>query len=855
MPAPSTAAALLLGILACLWLPVPPPLWALALGGALAVRLLALSAPSHARARAGVRMSGRLPSRMSGLVHAPSPRLRRLAGIAALGFLLAAVHALHALALRLPVSLQHSVQTLRGTVLELPQHDARRTRFVLEVDSDADMPQALRGRRVVLAWYDEFARAAPVAQAPGAAVAAVHNAESPRLRLRAGSRWQLRAKLRAPRGLRNPGGIDGEKHALMQRIAAVGYLRDADAARELAPPRGADAWRERMSARIAQAVPGPSSRFIRALALGDTRGLDDADWELLRATGLTHLIAISGFHVGLVAAAFALLARVLWWLRPRLGLRLPRPQACALAALFGAVLYAIAAGFALPTLRTVLMVAAVAWAVCARRGWRPVDALALATLALLLFDPLAVLGAGFWLSYAGVAWLLWCLPHTVPQTSGRWWRDFLSAQGVATVGLLPFTVALFGQASLLGPLVNLLAIPWWSLVVVPLTLLGTALDMLWAGAGGWAWRLAAAVFDPSWTLFAWLGASEAALWWLPEASAPALPLALLGALWLLLPRGVPGRGLALLLWLPLLWPDRQLPAHGSAELVVIDVGQGLAVAVRTARHTLLFDTGPAVPEGFDAGERAVVPALRALGAARLDALVLSHADNDHAGGAESVLRALPVARTLAPEDSGLAARVPALRHCRAGHAWRWDGVEFRFLHPTAYFPYLRNESSCVLRVQTREGVFLLTGDIGEVVERMLLRRAPASVRADVVLVAHHGSGSSSDPAFIAATRARLALISAGDGNRFRHPRPEVVQRWRRAGAEVAGTAEGGALRVRLDRHGQAQLRAERRLRPRLWDAAALRGEPQPPQPGRFGEAGSTAAGLAAAVGYPTGPHR
>jgi competence protein ComEC len=301
---------------------------------------------------------------------------------------------------------------------------------------------------------------------------------------------------------------------------------------------------------------------------------------------------------------------------------------------------------------------------------------------------------------------------------------------------------------------------------------------------------------------------------LPEAGWFALPLALVGAFWLLLPCGVPGKALAVLLWLPLLWPDRELPLKGEAQLTVIDVGQGLSVLVRTRHHALLYDAGPAVRDGFDAGERAVLPALHAMGVSSLDRAVISHGDNDHAGGFDAVRRGLPIGETRTPEGSPTVAK----QRCVAGQGWEWDGVRFRFLHPTPHFPYLGNEASCVLRIEAAHGAALLTGDIGEVVERMLLNRAAADLRADVVLAAHHGSGGSSDPAFIAATRARLALVSAGHGNRFGHPAPDVVARWRRAGAEVLNTADSGALQVWLAADGLG-VRERRVARLRLWDAA------------------------------------
>ena len=717
-------------------------------------------------------------------------------GAGLFGFAWVGLQATLVLSAQLPPAWEKRDLSIEGRIVNLPEAEARRTRFRFRVDDNASQPEPLRGKLLQLSWYDAYDATKP----------------GPRTQLHAGARWQLQLRVRAPRGLANPGGFDSERHALAQRLAATGYVRNPEISKQLAPPAGINAWREQMSTRIEAAVPSASSRYVRALALGDTQALANEDWEILRASGLTHLIAISGFHVGLVAGFFALCSAGLWRLFPAWARTVPRPQAAGFAALLGACGYAAVAGFALPTVRTVLMIAVVVLARLSRRPARIVDSLALALIAVLLFDPLSFLAAGFWLSFAGVAWLVWCLPQ-----SQHWAKGFLSAQGVATLGLLPLTVVLFGQASLAGPLANLLAIPWWSLVVVPLSLLGTGLEALHAGWGTGPWRAAAWCFDLIWPLFVAMAESRFALWWLPEARWYALPLALVGAFWVLLPRGVPGKGLALLLWLPLLWPDRELPAHGEVELLVIDVGQGLSVLVRTRGHALLYDTGPAVRDGFDAGERAVVPALRALGVARLDRVVVSHGDNDHAGGFAAVRSVIPIGQSSSPSGSPVVTDTP----CMVGQAWRWEGVDFRFLHPTPHFPYLGNEASCVLRIESAQGAVLLTGDIGEVVERALLRHDPGALRADVVLAPHHGSGGSSDPGFVAATGARLALVANGFGNRFGHPRAEVVARWQAHGAEVVETAESGAIRVWLGENG-LQVRERRPFRARLWDAARLR---------------------------------
>ncbi|WP_132999519.1 DNA internalization-related competence protein ComEC/Rec2 [Luteimonas arsenica] len=763
----AAAAALVAGALACLRLPSLPLAW-------LCVVLMA----------AGMAAWWRLRGRW------------RWAGALVAGFALCGLHAGASLGGQLPASQARGDFTVSGRVTGLPEVDAKRTRFQFRVDDDPALPDALRGARLRLSWYDnEWSDEA-----------------SRRYELQPGAEWRLQLRLRAPRGLRNPGGFDAERHAMAARIVATGYVREQATAEALQPARGIDAWRDRIARRIDESVPSGSARYVRALALGDTRGLEDVDWELLRATGLTHLIAISGFHVGLVAGFFALLGAALWRLFPALCILVPRPQAAAAVAFLGALGYAAVAGFALPTVRTVLMIAVAVAARLWRRPLRISESLALAAIAIVLVDPLALLSAGFWLSFGGVAWLLWCLP----QAGGRPLRDFLSAQWVATLGLLPMTAILFGQASLAGPFANLVAIPWWSLVVVPLSLLGTALEGLHTGWGGGAWRLAAAAFDLSWPLFERLGGSPLALAWLPEPPWFALPMALLAAFWLLLPRGVPGRSLALLLWLPLLWPDRQLPRHGEVELVMLDVGQGLSVLVRTAGHAALYDMGPATPDGFDAGERTVVPALHALGVRRLDILVASHADADHAGGLDAVRRRFPAPVVLAPEGAG----IEGASGCLAGSGWQRDGVSFRFLHPPLHFPYLRNESSCVLRIETAHGAVLLTGDIGEAIEERLAGRFAEDLPADVVLVPHHGSRHSSTAGFVAATSPRLALVSAGHGNRFGHPDAGAVARWERGGAEVLATPAGGAIRVRLAGQGVVA-GTERKRRPRFWDAVRM----------------------------------
>ena len=716
-------------------------------------------------------------------------RALRLCGAVLLGVACASLQGQAALAVQLPLQLSGQSAAFEGRVIGLPVVSPDAIRFELRVTAADGDAAPLVGKKLRLGWYIR-----PPQRLPS---------------IEPGSVWRLQARLRRPRGMVNPGGFDFERRALEQRLAATGYVVDPALAREIQAGRGLDHVRGKLAQRIQDALPPERARFVAALALGDTRNLSDADWQVLRATGLTHLIAISGFHVALVAGFGALLGQLMHRLVPGLGRRWPRPQASAAAALLFAAGYTAMAGFALPTVRTLLMIAVVMAAQLARRPHGLADVLAFALIAILVADPLSVLAPGFSLSFLGVAWLAWCLP---PGRGQGVVRPYLQAQGVAVLGLLPVSVWFFSQASLPGPVVNLFGIPWISLAVVPLALAGVALSPFSDAAAVACWQAAGALMQALWQVLEYIAAWPAALVWLPEPNVLVFALALLGAFWILLPRGTPGKPLAALLLLPLLWPGSDRPAPGEVDLRLLDVGQGLSLLVRTHRHDLLYDAGPAMPRGMDLGESVVLPALRATGVSRLDALVISHGDNDHAGGASAVLRGLPAVRVFAP---GGWAR-PGMTPCRVGLSWSWDGVTFSFLHPPPHFPYLGNQSSCVLRVQAEGASALLAGDIGRHVESRLAKLPGDAVRADVLLVPHHGSDTSSSLDFIAAVRPSLGLVAAGHANRFGLPKAIVAARYERYRVPLLETAKEGAIHLRLGPQGVQVLQRLRADRPRYW---------------------------------------
>ncbi|MGY1888132.1 DNA internalization-related competence protein ComEC/Rec2 [Pseudomonas sp. SDT291_1_S447] len=672
------------------------------------------------------------------------------------GFTWASVGAQWALNDRLPAGLDGETRWVEGRVVGLPQNSDGVVRFEL---ADARSRHEKLPPLMRLAWYG----GPPV---------------------NSGERWRLAVKLKRAGGLLNPDAFDYEAWLLAQRIGATGTIKDGQ---RLSEARWA--WRDSIRQRLLEVDAQGRAGALAALVLGDGSGLSREDWQILQDTGTVHLLVISGQHIGLLAAVMYMLvaglARFgLWPLRwPWL------PWACGLA--FAAALgYGLLAGFDVPVQRACVMVGLVLlWRLRFRHlgAWWP---LLLAFNAVLLLDPLASLRPGFWLSFTAVAVLIFTFGGRLG--GWRWWQTWTRAQWLIAIGLCPVLLALNLPISLSGPLANLLAVPWVSLVVLPPALLGTLMlpvphvgeGLLWL-AGGLIDALfrALAVIAGQWP--AWTAAAVPGWVWL---------LGSLGAVLLLLPRGVSMRALGWPLLLLLVVPPRERLDEGVADIWQLDVGQGLAILIRTRHHTLLYDAGPRFGD-FDLGERVVLPALRKLNVEKLDLMLLSHADADHAGGALAITRGLTVDQVISGDPEGLPAQLSA-EACESGRQWQWDGVRFQLWQWAD--AHDSNQRSCVLQIEANGERLLLTGDIDTHAERVLLD-SPLAVPTQWLQAPHHGSRSSSSMALLKVLKPESVLISRGHGNSFGHPHPTVLARYRKQGLRIYDSAEQGAIHLQLGR--------------------------------------------------------
>ncbi len=634
--------------------------------------------------------------------------------------------------------------------------------------------------------------------------------------LRPGQLWQFTVGLKRVHGMINPGGFDYEGWSFRQRIQALGYVRPKGERRLLSEPSpfNIDNLRYRLALKIRDQLGDlPSTAIIIGLALGERQWITPEQKNVLQRTGTAHLIAISGLHIGFIVWLGFGVGRRLWCYASKATLWLPAPYFAALSSLLAAFIYALLAGFSLPTQRALIMVAVAVSSVVFARKVATSHLLTLALLIVLLWDPFAVLSAGFWLSYGAVATLIYALSgrreiglsSLTKKGLGSW-----KMQWAVTLGLLAIVLAVFGYIPLISLPANSIAIPWVSFCVVPLTLLGTALILPLPEFGNGLLHIAADTISALWVSMEWFYNLN----WNWQQHTPPLwtiIIAMIGVALLLLPRGFPGRWLGILWCLPLCFILPAHPNRGEVWLTLLDVGQGLAAVIRTQNNVLVYDTGPKSRSGFNTGDAVVVPFLRNKGIPKIDKLLISHGDNDHSGGTQSVLEQLQVNQVLtsAPEkiqkivdNSRTKLSKTQVLSCQTGQHWHWDGIDFQILHPTAKsFSKKENNASCVLKVSVENRAILLPGDIEKSVEyRLVQNHLTDLIKANILIAPHHGSHTSSTERFLDRVQPTIALFSTGYRNRFKHPRKWIVQRYHNRHIQTWNTAQTGAISFRISAH-------------------------------------------------------
>jgi competence protein ComEC len=734
----------------------------------------------------------------------------RCAGFFLLGVVWASLCASRYLAHELPKEWEGRDITLIGTIDSLPGLAEQGVRFNFQVEQvmplDGAMPVV--PSRLALAWYSGFG----------------HDETQAVPDLRPGERWQLTVRLRRPHGTSNPYVFDYEAWLLEQNLRATGTVRVARNSgaenRRLDPfvfsvNNAIERTRGWLRERILAALPGHDyAGVIVALVIGDQRAIDQSDWKVFNRTGIGHLISISGLHITMVAGMFAGLINVLWrrsfFTQAQLPLILPAQKAAALAGALAALVYVALAGFGVPAQRTLYMLSVVAVAMWTGRIINVSYVLCAALGVVVLLDSWAVLWPGFWLSFGAVATIVYAsagrvaaqrrqrAANTNRVVAGL--KEACHTQYVVTIGLVPLTMLLFGQISLVSPIANAVAIPLVSFFVTPLALAGSVVP---APLGAWVLEAAHFLIMQLASFLGWMSGLPAAVWASPVPSLWMFVAASLGTLWLLAPPGWPVRWLGFAGMLPLVLNVPAHPGKGEMWVTAFDIGQGMALLVETPEHRLLYDTGPAYSPESDAGSRVILPYLKARGITALDGVIVSHSDTDHSGGALAILDEIRVGwvSSSLPATHPVAVKATEHRRCEAGQAWEWDGARFDMLHPAAVSyestKWKPNARSCTLKITLGDQSILLAGDIEAIQETELLEREGEHLASTVLLAPHHGSGTSSTMPFLTRVHPRIALFQVGYRNRYHHPKPEVFERYGELGITRVRTDEAGAITIRF----------------------------------------------------------
>lgn len=748
------------------------------------------------------------------------------------GFFWAATFATIRLSDELPKNWEQQSVEIIGVVASLPEVTERGERFQFDVEKilTKDDTKTLKiPQYISLNFYRQSDESKAESSKP-------ENAPSLINYFHVGERWQFTVRLKRPHSTYNPHGFDFEAWALAENMRATGAIRNKSGHKKLTnfvwkPSYLIENWREKIGNKISQVLTNkPNAGVIRALVVGDDSQITQAQWDVFFRTGVGHLVSISGLHITMLAGlAFSLVAFI-WRRFPSLVMRLPTRKAATIAGVLAALMYAALAGWSVPTQRTIFMLLTFATALLLARNLAISRVLAIALIVVVLLDPWAVIAPGFWLSFGAVALIAYVTVNRLKTT--HWFKTAINTQWAITLGLLPPLIFMFGQTSIVSPLANAFAIPIISLLVVPLAIFGSLLNLDFV--------LQASHFILEICMYGLNYLANLPTWQKAYPPMWALLVAMFGMLWLLLPRGFPQRWLGIILLLPLFFVEVEKPNIGEMRVAVLDVGQGLAVVIQTKNHTLLYDAGSRYSAQSDAGSKIVVPYLRGEGVKKLDGFIVSHDDIDHSGGAASVLAQVPVSWLASSFDLVSDKRPKKTLKCFAGQHWAWDNVSFEVLHPSLESyenaEIKDNNRSCVIKVTSQFGSILLTGDIEKEAEKALLEHAlqanihkasgdailennllkSAGLQSDALIVPHHGSKTSSTVDFVQAVGAKYSVFTVGYLNRFKHPKPLIEKRFEENGAFTYRSDYQGAILIDFKKNNPIKMTAWRQSQPRYW---------------------------------------
>lgn len=706
-----------------------------------------------------------------GLLYKPISRYMKLPAIFIIGFSWCVIYAHWQSTWVLPADLEGKTIKITGFIADIPTPSEHRTSFLFSLNKIESENKILHVKGFLhLSWQD------------------------PKQQLIVGDQWKFSAHLKKIHGTSNPGGFDYEAWSLQEGIRANGYIYH-DEGKLLTSH-----WyhyplirmRQWMYSKIKMAVPcSNTSSWIAALALGIRNEVTVEGWKILRNTGTNHLMAIAGLHIGFMCGFIYAVVNKVWRSMPILCLRFPAQHAGGLAAVLMAVIYSMLAGFSLPTQRACFMVVIFFLISLFRRQVVIWHVWSLTLISVLVFNPLNVLTESFWLSFGAVALIIFAMSGRLAPT-GLWWK-WGRIQWVLTFGLIPLSLWFFQEFSCVSILANLIAIPWVGFLIVPCIFLGMFVLLFSMKYGSWILMWADKLLIILWKFLTYLSSLSWAVWYHTIPNLFMLLLACISVVVLLVPVGFPGRWFGLLGLMVIFLYQPLKPAFGEAWLTLLDVGQGLSTVIQTQNHIAVFDTGPHLSDEFDMGESVVTPFLHTLEAKKIDMMIISHADNDHSGGAQAVIHNFPVIniKTSSP------ALFSHADYCLQHQSWKWDGIDFTFLYPTKDQLGLDNDSSCVLKISTPYHTILLPGDIEKLSEKYLVAQLKPELKVDILIAPHHGSKTSASKDFVKSVHPNIILFPVGYRNRYHFPNPKVINQYKEMGTEMYDSVNSGAILIKL----------------------------------------------------------